>query len=94
MTVRRASRQRKSAASGFRSSGTGYCTSTSAALTNGLLNGKSPGQLYKLNGVRGLLLDLVRNQLRKVILTGSLPQYGAGAFNSAGWSSEIHSQGV
>ena len=33
-------------------------------------------------------------QLRKVILTGSLPQYGAGAFNSAGWSSEIHSQGV
>ena len=33
MTVRRAPRRRKSAASGFRSSGTGYCTSTSAALT-------------------------------------------------------------
>ena len=32
-TVRRAPRRRKSAASGFRSSGTGYCTSTSAALT-------------------------------------------------------------
>ena len=29
----RAPRRRKSAASGFRSSGTGYCTSTSAALT-------------------------------------------------------------
>ena len=31
--VRRAPRPRKSAVSGFRSSGTGYCTSTSAALT-------------------------------------------------------------
>ena len=86
MTVRRASRQRKSAASGFRSSGTGYCTSTSAALTNGLLNGKSPGQ-YKLNGVRGLLLDLVRTQLRKA-------QSSPGAYPSAALVSSITPDGA
>src|SRR5262245_42475092 len=62
MTVRHAPRRPRSAASGFRSSGTGYCTSTLA----GLALSKSPGKPSKLN-------DLQRQAITGMIESGPIP---------------------
>jgi putative transposase len=63
MTVRRAPRRPRSAASGFRSSGTGCCAST---LAGPIVNGKSPGHPSKLN-------DLQRQAIAEMIERGPIP---------------------